>query len=72
MIDYLTENDVKRYQAIYKSQFNVDLDDKVAYEKLTLLVVQMKAIYKPITKAQANEYVIEYEENDGKVGSGSV
>lgn len=44
----LTQTDVEKFQALYKRYFDVDLSKDEARAKLTLLVLQMQRIYKPI------------------------
>jgi hypothetical protein len=60
----LQEADIKRFQKLYRLRFGVVLDNNTAQRKLALLVTQMQAIYKPITKSRANEYVNEEQGNE--------
>lgn len=46
----ITQADIKKFQTLYKRRFNVDLSSDDAREKLSLLLTQIRRIYKPITK----------------------
>lgn len=48
----LTDEHIRKFQAIYKARFGKDLTDDEAREKGTQLVRLMKLIYKPMTKAE--------------------
>jgi len=54
----ITEADVKEFQDIYKAKFGKELDSKTARHKLTMLVLQMKTIYQPITQEQLDELAL--------------
>ncbi len=49
----INKSDIKKFKQLYKDKFDIELDDQTAYKKLSLLVLQMETIYKPITKQQA-------------------
>ena len=51
----ITEKDVKDFQKLYKSKFGKDIDPQTARHKLTMLVLQMKTVYQPITQEQVDE-----------------
>ncbi len=51
----ITDEDVKDFQKLYKSKFGKELDSQTARHKLTMLVLQMKTVYQPITKEQVEE-----------------
>lgn len=54
----LTKSDVANFQKLYKEKFNKDLDYQTAHHKLSMLVLQVKTVYQPITKKQAEDLVI--------------
>lgn len=54
----LTKSDVAKFQKLYKEKFNKDLDYQTAHHKLSMLVLQVKTVYQPITKKQAEDLVI--------------
>lgn len=47
----LTETDIKKFQAIYQSEFGVSISAEEAREKGTKLFVLMSHIYKPIPES---------------------
>ena len=49
-------SDIKKFQALYVKYFNKVLTEDEARAKLSLLVRQMEAIYRPITQAQYDRY----------------
>ena len=51
----ITEKDVKDFQKLYKSKFGKEIDTLTARHKLTMLVLQMKTIYQPITQQEVDE-----------------
>ncbi len=51
----IKKSDVLEFQKIYKDKFNKELDYNTAYSKLQMLVLQMKAVYQPITKQQLED-----------------
>ena len=51
----ILEKDVKEFQDLYESKFGKKLDYQTACKKLTMLVLQMKTVYQPITKEQIEE-----------------
>lgn len=55
MVD-LQPSDIKKFKALYKEKFDIELDDATARHKLSLLVRQMEIVYQPITKEQLDEY----------------
>lgn len=54
----ITEKDVKEFQDLYKAKFGKELDYQTARHKLTMLVLQMKTVYQPITQEQVDELVL--------------
>ncbi len=48
----ITDQDVKKFQALYKKHFDIELDSIEARRKCSLLVLQMHHVYRPITKQQ--------------------
>jgi len=54
----ITEKDVREFQVLYKSKFGKELDYQMARHKLTMLVLQMKTVYQPITQEQVDELVL--------------
>ncbi len=48
----LTDKDIERFQALYKTHFNKDISRAEAVEKGTKLLTLMKAVYKPMTQEQ--------------------
>lgn len=51
----ITDKDVKEFQDLYETKFAKKLDYQTARHKLSMLVLQMKTVYKPITKEQVEE-----------------
>lgn len=51
----LTKTDVTKFQKLYKEKFNKVLDYQTAHHKLSMLVLQMKIVYQPITQKQVDE-----------------
>lgn len=62
----IEQDDILKFKELYLANFGFELDDEKALSKLTDLVNQLKAIYRPITIVQANEYVNENDVN-GKI-----
>jgi len=54
----ITEKDVKEFQDLYKEKFCKELDYQTARHKLTMLVLQIKTVYQPITQEQVDELVL--------------
>lgn len=52
----LSEADIHEFQALFTAKFGVKLDYDTAYQKLSLLVLQMKTLYVPITQSQLTNY----------------
>jgi hypothetical protein len=48
----LTDEHIRRFQAIYKARFGIDLSEDEAREKGTQLARLMRLIYKPMTKEE--------------------
>ncbi len=48
----LTDADVAKFQAIYRSEFGKEISAEQAYEQGIKLVRLMSAIYRPMTKEQ--------------------
>ncbi len=56
MVDMdITEKDVKDFQKLYKSKFGKEIDTQTARHKLTMLVLEVKTVYQPITNEQVEE-----------------
>ncbi len=60
----LTKSDVAKFQKLYKEKFNKDLDYQTAHHKLSMLVLQVKTVYQPITKKQVEELAIRDERKE--------
>jgi hypothetical protein len=50
------EKDIVKFKELYAARFGIEIDDKAARRKLTILVKQMEIVYQPIRRADA-EYV---------------
>ncbi len=48
----LTDTDIQKFQALYRSEFGMEISAEEAYEKGIRLVRLMSAVYRPITKEQ--------------------
>jgi len=48
----LTVKDIAEFKALYKKNFNIELDDFEARDKLSKLVRQMEIVYQPISAQQ--------------------
>lgn len=48
----LTDTDIQKFQALYRSEFGKEISAEEAYEKGIKLVRLMSAVYRPITKEQ--------------------
>ena len=48
----LTDQQLTKFQALYKARFNKDLSREKAYEKGIKLVRLMQIIYKPMTESE--------------------
>lgn len=57
----LTDTDLSKFQALYRSYFSMELDRDTAYRKLSALVRQMELVYQPITQAQLETFNNENE-----------
>ncbi len=51
----LSDEQIKKFQAIYKNRFGTEISKEEAYEKGVKLVRLMELIYKPMTKNEYNE-----------------
>lgn len=47
--------DIKRFKELYVKHFNMELSDKMAHIKLSMLVRQMEIVYAPVTAKQVKE-----------------
>ncbi len=56
------DTEIAEFKSLYKSRFNINIDDGTARKKLSLLVRQMEIIYQPIKKLAIVKY--ENEEKD--------
>jgi hypothetical protein len=48
----LTDTDIQKFQALYRSEFGMEITAEEAYEKGIKLVRLMSAVYRPMTKEQ--------------------
>jgi len=48
----LTDADIAKFQALYRSEFGMEISAEEAYEKGIKLVRLMSAVYRPMTKEQ--------------------
>lgn len=48
----LTDTDIQKFQALYQSEFGMEISAEEAYEKGIKLVRLMSAVYRPMTKQQ--------------------
>lgn len=48
----LTDQQIKKFQMIYRDQFGKEISRKKAYEKGVKLIQLMRLIYKPITEKE--------------------
>ncbi|HUD05441.1 MAG TPA: hypothetical protein VMR18_00760 [Candidatus Saccharimonadales bacterium] len=55
----LTDDDITKYQALYKAQFGKDIDKQTAREQLSRLVRQLEIVYQPITVHDLEDLIIE-------------
>ena len=53
----LTDTDIQKFQALYRSEFGMEISAEEAYEKGIRLVRLMSAVYRPITKEQFERIV---------------
>ncbi len=51
----LTEQQITKFQAIYKARFHRDLSREEAYEQAVKLMRLVELIYKPITEVEYRE-----------------
>ena len=54
----ITPKDVKDFQDLYRKKFGKELDYQTARHKLTMLVLQMKTVYQPVTQEQVDELAL--------------
>ncbi|NTU66841.1 MAG: GNAT family N-acetyltransferase [Candidatus Moranbacteria bacterium] len=52
----LTKEDIEKFKKLYKEQYDEELNDFVAYEAANHLVNMIRAVYKPIPKADEDLY----------------
>ncbi len=48
----LTDEDIKKFQTIYKKEFGIEINRETAYEKAVKLLSLMSAVYKPMTQKE--------------------
>lgn len=48
----LSDEDILRFQALYKSEFGMEISRDEAYEKGTKLLGLMSIVYKPMTEEE--------------------
>jgi len=58
----LSDNDIKKFQTIYKKKFGKEISKESAYEQGIKLLILMERIYKPMTIEQMNT-TQEYRKN---------
>jgi len=51
----LTNNDITKFQALYKEEFGTDISREQAIEQGTKLLSLMSSVYKPMTQAEHNQ-----------------
>ncbi len=52
----LSDENIKKFQALYKEKFGIEISKEEATEKGRTLVQLMSLIYKPITKKDHEKY----------------
>lgn len=52
----LTEKDIQEFKKLYKEHYGEDINDFVAYEAANHLINMIRAVYKPIPKADEDLY----------------
>ncbi len=52
----LTDEQIKKFQAIYRKEFKEEIDRQEAIEKGEKLIRLFKVIYQPITKNENEKY----------------
>lgn len=60
----ISEEQIKKYQTIYKEQFGEDISTADALEQGTMLVNLTRVIYKPMTKAELGQVNKQRKETD--------
>lgn len=64
----ITDKDINDFQEIYRKRFGHKLKRPTAIHKLYLLLRQMHAVYRPITKQEAARLCKKYEdENEERI-----
>lgn len=58
----LSDADIMKFQALYKSEFGMEISQEDAYEKGIKLLGLMSAIYKPMTEKEY-ELIQEHRKN---------
>ncbi len=53
----LGKKQLDEFKALYKEEFGNELSDEDALESATRLINLVKAVYKPITKADFDEFI---------------
>lgn len=48
----LSDEDIAKFQALYKSELGLEINKEDAYEKGIKLLTLMSAVYKPMTEAE--------------------
>jgi len=51
----LSDEDIAKFQALYKSQFGKEISKEDAYEKGVKLLRLMSIVYKPMTESEFND-----------------
>lgn len=61
----ITANDLLNFKALYRKYFSVELDDKAAHQKLSLLLLQISSIYWPISEEHLRSLLMNNVNEDG-------
>ena len=51
----LTDEQITKYQTLYKNRYGKEISREIAYEKGVKLIRLMELIYKPMTEAEYQE-----------------
>ncbi len=61
----LTNEQVKKFQTLYKQRFGKEISQEEAYEQGTKLLRLVELIYRPITEEEYKQLLKHYEESAG-------
>jgi hypothetical protein len=53
----LLDTDIAKFQKLYLNRFGVELNYEAAYAQLSLLVLQLRHTYRPITREQLRDHL---------------